>query len=425
ALRSVELGRSVLLVEKGVEAPGAGSTPMSGGVLHTCLEPMTDAPEVLVERIRRVTDGFARPDLAESYAAHSRPALDWLRGHGFRLEPFATPAGELAIIAPRRGFADAHDWRASGSLHEVAALQTAFVERGGDVRRARVADRLVEAPEGGVAGVILRDERGAETRVDAKRVILADGGFQADPELVRRHVGPHANHAKLRGASAPTGDALRMGLAVGAATAGMRCVYGHLLHRDALHDDRFWPAPLLDPLLRAGILVDRSGARIMDESRGGLAATNELVWGGDPQGAWIVVGETGWNQAGTESTVGLPTPAPNPTLVERGARILSADDLSSLAAEAGFDPVAIGRAVRDARIPIEPPYLAIPIVPGITFTMGGLAIDGRSRVLDEAGRPIPGLYAAGSCTGGLHGGPDAGYVGGLSAALVQGFVAAE
>jgi fumarate reductase flavoprotein subunit len=442
ALRSAELGRSVLLVEKGGEAPGAGNTPMSGGVLHTCLEPMTDAPEVLIERIDRITGGFARPDLAEGYSAACRPALDWLVGTGLRLEPFGTTKGDLAIISPRRGFADAHDWQASGSRHEVARLQQLLVGRGGAVARGTVGVRLLQSG-GAVVGAVLADATGAEREVRAVRVVLADGGFQANASLVREHIGRHAGEAKLRGAGAADGDALRMGLDVGAALAGTRCVYGHLLHRDCLHDDRFWPAPLLDPLLKPGIVVDRRGARLFDEGRGGLAATNELIRGDDPRGAWIVVSEAGWARAGAESTLGLPTPAPNPALTDRNAIMLRANDATVLAALAGMDAAVLGETLagydralasgtghslpipRTGEPPrLERPYLAIPIVPGMTFTMGGLAVDGHARVLDADDRPIPGLSAAGSCTGGLHGGPDAGYVGGLSAALVLGYLAA-
>jgi fumarate reductase flavoprotein subunit len=261
-------------------------------------------------------------------------------------------------------------------------------------------------------------------------VVLADGGFQANRTLVRSHLGRHADQALLRGAGAAQGDALRLGLGVGAQAVGLENVYGHLMHRDALTDDRFWPAPILDPLLRPGILVDRWGARVLDEERGGIAATNELMRSADPRGAWIVVGEAGWNSVGVESTLGLPTPAPNPTLTDRGATMVYAGDLTALARAAGMTSdalavsVAAGRDRRAHTAMLEPPFIAIPVVPGITFTMGGLAIDGRARVLRADGSPITGLLAVGSCTGGLHGGPDAGYVGGLSAALVLGYVAA-
>ena len=71
------------------------------------------------------------------------------------------------------------------------------------------------------------------------------------------------------------------------------------------------------------------------------------------------------------------------------------------------------------------PFVAIPACAGITYTMGGIRIDADARVLNEAGVPIPGLYAAGSTTGGIEGGPAIGYTGGLSTAAVFGFRAAE
>jgi succinate dehydrogenase/fumarate reductase flavoprotein subunit len=67
----------------------------------------------------------------------------------------------------------------------------------------------------------------------------------------------------------------------------------------------------------------------------------------------------------------------------------------------------------------------MPVIPGITFTMGGVRISPACEVLDEMDRPIAGLYAAGGATGGLHGGPRGGYVGGLAAALTFGLLAAE
>jgi fumarate reductase flavoprotein subunit len=71
------------------------------------------------------------------------------------------------------------------------------------------------------------------------------------------------------------------------------------------------------------------------------------------------------------------------------------------------------------------PFYAIPVAPGITYTMGGIRIDAYSRVLDSAGTHIPGIYAAGSAVGGIEGGPHAGYVGGLCKAGVTAMRAAD
>mgnify|MGYP002039698132 CR=1 FL=1 len=89
-----------------------------------------------------------------------------------------------------------------------------------------------------------------------------------------------------------------------------------------------------------------------------------------------------------------------------------------------LDPIRTADAV-PARPIKTAPFHAIEICAGITYTMGGLAIDDRCRVLDAKGLPIPGLHAAGSATGGIEGGPNVAYLGGLSKAVITGLRAAE
>ena len=76
--------------------------------------------------------------------------------------------------------------------------------------------------------------------------------------------------------------------------------------------------------------------------------------------------------------------------------------------------------------PIENgPFFAVPMVAGVTYTMGGIAIDGEARVKHVDGGVIKGLFAAGSATGGHEGGPALGYTGGLCKALTFGWCAAH
>lgn len=85
------------------------------------------------------------------------------------------------------------------------------------------------------------------------------------------------------------------------------------------------------------------------------------------------------------------------------------------------------RTANKARpVPIQtPPFYAIEVCAGVTNAMGGLAIDEYSRVLRTDGKPIPGLYAAGTATGGLEGGVNVGYLGGLAKGAITGLLAAE
>jgi fumarate reductase flavoprotein subunit len=161
----------------------------------------------------------------------------------------------------------------------------------------------------------------------------------------------------------------------------------------------------------------------------------------------VICDSTIWETAGRAAQI-----PPNPQLEKAGGTLYRADTIESLAAMAGLDPLPLGRtvagyndAIRGERVsalapprssksgppkPIEaPPFLAIPICPGITNTMGGIATDGHGRVrradTAQPGSVIPGLYAAGGCTGGLEGGGALGYVGGLIKACVFGLRAAE
>jgi fumarate reductase flavoprotein subunit len=91
---------------------------------------------------------------------------------------------------------------------------------------------------------------------------------------------------------------------------------------------------------------------------------------------------------------------------------------------ATLDPVRTTSAYKAHAIR-KPPYYAVQLCAGITFTMGGLAIDGAARVLDRNNEPIRGVYAAGCAAGGLEGGGHAGYVGGLAKSSVTALLAAN
>ena len=74
---------------------------------------------------------------------------------------------------------------------------------------------------------------------------------------------------------------------------------------------------------------------------------------------------------------------------------------------------------------LRSPFYGLRVVPGITFTMGGVLVNGRAQALNEKEQPISGLYAAGDAIGGLMGGYRGGYTGGLMQAVVTGILAGE
>jgi fumarate reductase flavoprotein subunit len=239
------------------------------------------------------------------------------------------------------------------------------------------------------------------------------------------------------------GDALQMARKVGARLVGMENVYGHLLCQDALHDDRLWPYPILDLIAGAGIVVDGTGSRIGDEGLGGVYLTNCVARLADPLCASVVFDRAIWDGPATEFI--LPA---NPNLVKAGGTIVGADTLEALAGKLGVPAPRLAHTVAAYNAAVDAgttaglkpprtlekstphpirvaPFYAVRIAAGITYTMGGPATDERGRVLDAADAPIPGLYAVGCATGGLDGGPAAGYVSGLTKSAVMGLRAAD
>ncbi|MGA7782930.1 MAG: FAD-binding protein [Paraburkholderia sp.] len=190
-----------------------------------------------------------------------------------------------------------------------------------------------------------------------------------------------------------------------------------------------------------------SGRRFTDEGLGGVAVANAIATLDEPLSSFVLLDEAIWEQAGRAFL--LP---PNPALERLGATVHRARGVDALAAKLNMDALVLAstlgsynkavahgqlaglvppRTVKPATLatgaaPINgPDYLAIPLCAGITYTMGGIVIDAHGRALDAGDCPISGLYAAGATTGGIEGGANSGYVGGLIKAAVFGLRAAE
>jgi fumarate reductase flavoprotein subunit len=284
-----------------------------------------------------------------------------------------------------------------------------------------------------------------EIELPARATILSTGGFSANKEMVKQHIGPHADRCKLRGSKEDTGDGLRMALAVGAKAVNLKYFYGHLISRKALVDDRFWPYPRLDAFVDEGILIDRNGERFVDEGRGDVAVANELARSDDVTGAVLVFDQDSWSAAKDDAfSNSVKTPAPNPWLMDNDGEIFTDSTIEALARKIGVDEARLSTTLKDYNRavesnaaqslpvprtgkpkPLRAPFYGLRVVSGITFTMGGILVNGRAQALNQAEQPIPGLYAAGDAIGGLMGGYRGGYTGGLMQAVVTGILAGE
>ncbi|WP_375459934.1 FAD-dependent oxidoreductase [uncultured Enterovirga sp.] len=440
ALRAAELGLDVCLVEKGAGERYPCNTRMSGGIIHVAYNDVKRPTQELEAILARATAGRLSADLAHAFAVGAPRLVNWLLRHGTSfVRP--GPAWQTWTLAPPRPITAGVHWIGRGPDVLLRRLGDALRRRGGTIRLGTRATRLLMR-DGRCEGLEVV-ANGEPMRLTADAVILCDGGFQADPDMVRRHVSPAPGKLKQRGAATGCGDGFRMAQEIGAAASRLDRFYGHLLSRDAMTSDAVWPYPDLDAVATAGILVGPDGRRFADEGRGGIFLANAVAALPDPLSSTIVFDSPIWSGPGRSARI----PA-NPHLARAGGTIHRAHTLPDLAALAGLDPDGLARTVeahnaalhigaatslgperstdRYRAFPIrEAPFYAVPACAGITYTMGGLRIDEHARVLADGDCPIPGLYAAGSIVGDIEGGDGADYLGGLSKAGVFGIAAAE
>ena len=440
ANRAAQQGLKVVVLERGTDERYLCNSRYSGGVLHIACHNAKDPPEKLMDVIKDATSGKADPELAHALATTAARAIDWLRDEGAKYIRVGNIVWQQHVLAPPRPIVAGLDWKGRGPDVTLRQLVANLEKRGGKLMRLPAAT-LMER-EGQCIG-IEAGEGAAKRQFHARAVVLADGGYQGNPALVREHMGIDSSRVKTRGAGTGVGDGLRMATALGAQVSELKYFYGHMLSRDAFTNDKVWPYPQLDELGTVGIVVNDAGERFVDEGQGGVFVANTIARLANPLSTWAILDSAIWEGPGRAARI----PA-NPQLGNAGGTIIKANTLHELAAKTDIvaarleqtvngynEAIASGKTAnlvpsRSAHpivpLPIaKPPYYAVPLCAGMTYTFGGIFTDGDGRVMSTRGAPISGLYAVGATTGGLEGGTGGGYVGGLIKGIVFGMRAAE
>jgi fumarate reductase flavoprotein subunit len=452
ANRAAELGSRVLVLEKGEDEHYPCNSRIATGALNIAhTDPFSD-PALLRAAIDDDTEGFSSPALADALAGTVGRLMGWLRAEGARMIKAPLDGRIRWILAPPRTMQAGLDWKGRGPDVLLKTLAGNLKRRGGTLLLGTRARELCLDGKRCAGVKVQQGERTFDIR--AKAVVLADGGFQGAAELVKRFISPRPDGLTQRSAGSGQGDALLMAEAAGARLTDASSFYGHLLARDSLTNPGLWPYPTMDTLVGGAIMVDGSGRRFLDEGLGGIALSNALARLADPLAATAVFDQAIWEGPGRAERA-----PPNSQLMAAGGTLLRAPDLAALAVAIEVPPdnlrdtVAVynqaigagrggaltpprtagrmfgesrGSSKRVSPLPIvQPPFYAIRLAAGISYTMGGIEIDARAQVIARDGAPFPGLYAAGACTGGIEGGPLGGYVGGYLKAATLGFIAAE
>lgn len=399
----------IAVLERATREARGGATRWTSSWFRITADRQLDPPFVKI--MERVSGGKADLEYCRVYASEVPATFTFLADHAvpwiYFEQPFANrnTGGGLRMPVPGgvtivNTLADVIDNLPNAAIHyetEAVALSTDEAGR--------------------VTGVHTRGPNG-DKHLAARAVVIACGGFEGAPDLLRQHLGPRAAELPL---IAPTlvnnrGDGIRLSEPLGADLAGQFDMF----HGEPV--DRRSSKP--DAVVYAypfGIVVNGHAQRFFDEGSDSFDSTFERlgyeIWANQNQEAYFIA---------AKSILDWPNVA-NIILTDQPP--LEADTLAALARKLGLDPAALektvsrynaaispgetDRTIRDgkATVGIEPPksnwatpieegpFIAYPLTCAITFTFGGIRSDSRARVLRRDGTPIEGLYAAGEVTG--------------------------
>jgi tricarballylate dehydrogenase len=407
--RSRGLRIEITLLEKSREDEAGGNTRWSPSYMRL------EAPDRLgggfEDDMFEASGGLADRSYFRTLAENAVQTIGWLGTHGveFVIPAYYLSAGP-ARIQPVGG---------GGAI--VAKLLEATKTAGVKVRYETQATRLVMRDGDRVCGVDAQSSDGVTTTLDADAVILATGGFQGNPAMMRAHFGPGAETLKLisPGTRFDSGDGIRMATDQGAAISGD----WNGAHMEPIDPRSHQSAPVV-LVYPYGIVVDVDGRRFFDEG-GGLVHETWEVFARDihfvrPKHiAYAILDSSLFDIPGYQRAIRSEVPPyQSQTLEDLAAQIgiparslrATVDTFNTAATGdvAQFDAARCdGLAAADtlkppksnwARAITKPPFLAYPLVGAVAYTFGGLATNEKAEVLCERG-PMPGLYAAGEITG--------------------------
>jgi tricarballylate dehydrogenase len=342
--------------------------------------------------------------------AHDAPStVQWIAAHGVE---FHQPTYYLAKGPPRIQ-------PVGGGAAIFRELTRAAQNQGVLFRHACAAEALV-GDGGAISGVRVS---GGET-IAAAAVVLACGGFQGNRNMMREHFGPGGESIPLLAPRARfnTGDGIAMARAFGADAAGEWSG----MHIEPVDPRSTSSAPVV-LLYPYGIVVDRSGRRFFDEGGGLVHETWEwfsrhIHFAVEGREAYAILDSRLLAVADWQRATRSEVPPFQSDSLSGLSQLIGADAVNLVATVASYNAACTGDPARFdatrcdglaadsaltppksnwARAINEPPFLAWPLIGAVAYTFGGLATDGRARVMRD-GAPIPGLYAAGEITGHFH-----------------------
>lgn len=388
---------NILIVER--NAMAGGNTIFSSSGMNAAWTQyqkergIEDSVDLFIEETIAGGHGMNQADLVETMCDGSADTIDWLAGHGLVLDNITTTGG----FSVKRCHRPSDGSPIGAAL--VPALEAVVDEDGIQVLfNHRVTD-LTKDENGAVNGVVCEDG----TKIGAKVVVLATGGFGSNPDMIKQFR-PDLDGYVSTNAQSIQGDGMVMAQKAGASLVNMDQIQ--------IHPTVFADGSLVAEGIRGGgaILINNAGDRFTNEmGTRDVVSQAELA---QPDGkVWVLYDQTLFdankvcaNYENREMSVkGETLEELCATLGIDAAAVQATLDAYNAAVAAGGEGDPFGRTT-GLKEPLETaPFYAIPCSPGIHHCMGGVYVDGDSQALTIRGEKVPGLYAAGEVTGGIHG----------------------
>jgi len=444
ALAAAEAGKKVLVLERAPEEESGGNSRYTAGLMRMAYNGVEDLKKVMpdlsaaeiarsdfgtyteeqfLDDMGRLTEYRCDPDLTEVLVKNSLATVGWMREKGVR---FTAAWGRQAFnIGGRFKFWGGLTVEAVGGGPGLVESLTSIARKNGVEiwYQARAIELLTD--DSGIVGLKIK-YRGKTQTLSSKSVVLAAGGFQADPEWRTRYLGPGWELAKVRGTMFNTGDGIRMGLAAGAAAAGnWSGCHAVAWERNA---PEFGDLAIGDQFQKHsypwGIYINAEGRRFVDEGADfrnyTYAKYGRVILSQPGQFAWQVFDAKVKAQLRDEYKIKQVTRRVGNTLEELVSTLEDTNQAAALEeirqynaavqTDVPFNPnVKDGRCTKNLKINKSnwantldtPPFEAYAVTCGITFSFGGLKINTDPQVISSDGAHIPGLYAAGELVGGI------------------------
>ena len=344
--------------------------------------------------------GINNPELVKTLVEGTAPAIDWLDENGMSLHNVAAFGG--ASVKRIHRPVNEEGKVVSVGAYLVPLMEKACQDRGVEFILNTTADTILTDANGQAVGVSGTDKDGNTVTVNAKAVVLATGGFGANLDMVASYK-PELKGFMTTNAPGIQGQGIAMATAIGAATVDMDQIQIHPTVEANT-------AALITEGLRGdgAILVNANGERFTDEvSTRDKVSAAEIAQPGSF--SWLIVDQAMADASNVIQGYITKGYTKQGATYEELAKEIEVDPATFAATmekwngcveaktDADFGRTSFANPLNTA------PYYAIKVSAGVHHTMGGVVINSSTEVLKEDGSVIPGLFAAGEVTGGVHG----------------------